>query len=290
MGRVMSTSAMRPATRCDPRRIDLRSVRRVRRRGFTAWRQLVCGWISMDRDKENRSTGGSATATATAGREGVSGGAYEATQYLNYANCEHTGAFALSWGGELSHCEYVDDGGGLRGAAPGYLVEPSLVRTGSSTSALGNVEHDTQARPFELISKRAVLATRQESAYSSVQLQCELVTLEPLVLQPRLAAVESVARTSWCDLDHVTTSTGGARKLRPFSGRGRGRGRGRSPREPIRKSGVRQTRLSAALMLSELLLGSHERDAAPSCGKLAASNAAPSFSSAPASNDAPTTP
>jgi hypothetical protein len=174
--------------------------------------------ITLDREQESRSTGGSATATATAGEERLSGGAHEATQHLNDANGEHPGAFALGCGSQLAHRAHVDDSGGLRGAAPGHLVGTSLVRTRSSAGALGDVEHDAQARSFELISERAVLTTRLKSTYPGVGLERELVNLEPLVLQPWLAAAGSIARVGH---EREEFQPKGAKTQRRYRRRGR---------------------------------------------------------------------
>jgi hypothetical protein len=173
--------------------------------------------------------GETATATATGRAEELSDRAYKATQHLDHSNREQARPGALLGGCELAHRDDVDDRGGLRRAAPGHFIESSLVRSGPAPRALGDVEHDAQARPLELVSKSSVFSTWQEAACCRVQQQRKLVNLEPLVLQRRLAAVKSSTLRSSCDFSHIMSSTRTARQLRPNSGRGRGR----CPREPI---------------------------------------------------------
>ena len=113
----------------------------------------------------------------------LSGRTTEASQHLNDSNGERADAGTPSRCGELASTNDVDDRGGLGRATPCDLVESALVGAGPAACAFGDVEHDAQARALELISKRAVVPAREQTARLSMQPEGESVDFEALMLQ-----------------------------------------------------------------------------------------------------------
>ena len=165
--------------------------------------------VRHDRPREFACAGPRAGRVATrAGSTLVGCGARrlaQAAQHLDDADQKRTGRDVTAEVDQSAKAKDIEKRCALRGGTAGEHVEAALVGAGDAACTFGDVQYDREAGTFELVTQHPVAAPRHERRQHRVELQGELINVEPFVVELRLRGTMR-GEDSGLDSVHLGTS------------------------------------------------------------------------------------